>query len=161
MTFAYFGSRVREQCPSDLWLLVAVRERIGDRFKKKKCGALLYRYQIMTQIDKLYRQMKAGVETSPLQRISTFKKGPALSALEDLARLGCREAGEQTLNDIFYRKCALFMHMIESNIDESNLDQIFREMYLEAERSETKQLSAVTFYQTFRHVCGMRPRATF
>ena len=66
LTFAYFGNRIREMSASDLWLLVAVRERIGDRFKKKKCGALLYRYQIMTQIDKLYRQMKAGVETSPL-----------------------------------------------------------------------------------------------
>ena len=45
-----------------------------------------------------------------------------MAELEDLSRLGCPEASEQTLNDIFYRKCALVMHMIESNIDESNLD---------------------------------------
>ena len=115
----------------------------------------------MTQIDKLYQQMKAGVETAPLQKIHTFKKSSPLTELEDLSRLGCSEASEQTLNDIFYRKCALIMHMIESNIDESNLDQIFREMYMEAERSEAKQLSAVTFYQTFRKVCGMRPRVFF
>ena len=68
--------------------------------------------------------MKAGVETCPLQQIHTFKerKGSPLTELEDLSRLGCPEASEQTLNDIFYRKCALVMHMIESNIDESNLD---------------------------------------
>lgn len=57
--------------PSDLWLIVAIRERLGDRFKKKKCGTLLYRYQIMRSIEKLYKQMKYGLETSPLQTAKT------------------------------------------------------------------------------------------
>ena len=83
----------------------------------------------MMQIEKLYKQMKAGVETAPLQRIHVFKNTGALSPVEDLTRLGCPEASEQTLNDIFYRKCSLFMHMIESHIDESNLDKILKEMY--------------------------------
>jgi hypothetical protein len=57
--------------PSDLWLIVAIRERLGDRFKKKKCGTLLYRYQIMRSIEKLYKKMKYGLETSPLQTVKT------------------------------------------------------------------------------------------
>lgn len=36
------------------------------------------------------------------------------------------------LSDIYFRKCGLLMHMIESNIDEAMLDKIFREMYQEA-----------------------------
>lgn len=68
LSFAYFGNNVRESLPSDNWLLVAIRERLGDRYKKKRCGTLLYRYQVMRAIDKLYKQMKNGFETSPLQR---------------------------------------------------------------------------------------------
>ena len=45
--------------------------------------------------------------------------------------LGCCHPAEQSYNDIFYRKCGLIMHMIESTIDESNLDKIFKEMYSE------------------------------
>lgn len=71
LTFDYFGSRVTEDRPSDHWLFMGVRERIGDRFKKKKCGTLLYRYHIMKSIEKLYKQMKAGIETFPLQPHST------------------------------------------------------------------------------------------
>lgn len=44
MAFAFFGGKVREAEWSDAWLLVGIRERIGDRFVKSKCGALLYRY---------------------------------------------------------------------------------------------------------------------
>jgi len=44
LTFTFFGGRVREADWSDSWLLLAIRERIGDRFTKSKCGALLYRY---------------------------------------------------------------------------------------------------------------------
>ena len=44
LTFDFYGSMVREMYPSDLWLIVAIRERLGDRFKKRKCGALLYKY---------------------------------------------------------------------------------------------------------------------
>lgn len=66
MTFDFFGSRVREAKPSDLWLMVAIRERIGDRMKKKKCGMLLYKYQVMRNIERMYKQMKYGAEIRPL-----------------------------------------------------------------------------------------------
>jgi hypothetical protein len=55
LTFDYFGNVVREGLPSDTWLLVAIRERLGDRFKKKRCGTLLYRYHVMRNIEKLYK----------------------------------------------------------------------------------------------------------
>ena len=45
--------------------------------------------------------------------------------------------------------------MIESNIDESNLDKIFREMYHEA--LPTGLLSQMNFRKKFKRVCGMQP----
>ena len=36
--FEFYGSKVREAEWSDTWLLAAIRERVGDRFRKKKCG---------------------------------------------------------------------------------------------------------------------------
>ena len=68
MAYDFFGFRVREATPSDNWLLVAVRERIGDRFKRLKCGSLLCRYHVMRQIEKLYDLMRSGAETFPLMR---------------------------------------------------------------------------------------------
>ena len=62
----FFGSCVIETTKSDLWLLCAIQERIGDRFKKKKCGTLLYRYQVMRQIERIFMQMRRGAETNPL-----------------------------------------------------------------------------------------------
>lgn len=44
ITFDFFGSKVREAKPEDQWLITAIRERIGDRMKKKKCGMLLHKY---------------------------------------------------------------------------------------------------------------------
>ena len=64
--FAFFGAKVREADWSDPWLLVGIRELIGDRFTKSKCGAFLYRYHVMKRIEKLYKLMKEGVEISPL-----------------------------------------------------------------------------------------------
>ena len=66
--FAFFGAKVREQSWSDTWLLVAIRERIGDRFRKTKCGAFIYRYHLMKRIETLYKLMREGVEVNPLQR---------------------------------------------------------------------------------------------
>lgn len=66
MTCDFFGSRIVEKSSSDLWLLTAIQERIGDRMKKKKCGTLLYRYQVMRSIEYIAQQMKRGAETNPL-----------------------------------------------------------------------------------------------
>ena len=44
VAYDFFGSKVREAKPEDLWLMTAIRERIGDRMKKKKCGMLLHKY---------------------------------------------------------------------------------------------------------------------
>lgn len=35
--------------------------------KKKKCGMLLHKYQVMRSIEKLFKQMKNGAELTPLQ----------------------------------------------------------------------------------------------
>ncbi len=66
LAYAFFGAKVREAEFSDSWLLVAIRERVGDRFTKSKCGALMYRYTAMKRIEKLYELMKEGVEVHPL-----------------------------------------------------------------------------------------------
>ena len=129
LTYDFFGNVVKEGLPSDAWLIVAIRERFGDRFKKKRCGTLLYRYHVMRSIEKIYKQMKQGLETAPLQRAKTQAND---DEPDEVYRLGYAHPAEQNLNDIFYRKCGLIMHMIESNIDESNLDKIFREMYWDA-----------------------------
>ena len=55
LTFDFFGSLIKEASKSDLWLMCAIRERIGDRFKKKKCGTYLYRYQVMRSIEKIHQ----------------------------------------------------------------------------------------------------------
>ena len=36
VAYDFFGSKVREAKPEDLWLMTAIRERIGDRMKKKE-----------------------------------------------------------------------------------------------------------------------------
>ena len=46
--------------------MVSVRERIGDKFTKKRCGTRLEQYNIMKRIEKLYKLMKEGAETHPL-----------------------------------------------------------------------------------------------
>jgi hypothetical protein len=55
VTFDFFGSKVREAKPEDLWLITAIRERIGDRMKKKKCGMLLHKYQVMRSIEMVFK----------------------------------------------------------------------------------------------------------
>jgi hypothetical protein len=72
-------------------------------------------------------QMKRGAETYPLQRYQDKNAG-------DLAdnSLSPPHPNEQKLNDIFYRKCGLLMHIIESRISEQTLDKILREIYQEA-----------------------------
>lgn len=148
-----------ELVPSDNWLLVAIRERIGDRFKKKRCGTLLYRYQVMKSIEKLYKQMKHGVETTPLQK-QYHKNEHDMPEPPELQGFSCPHPSEQEFNDIFYRKCGLIMHMIESSIDESNLDKILRALYQDATTAtESEDLTSlvVIFRKRFRRICGMQP----
>ena len=113
LTFDFFGSRVRPAKPSYSWLLAAVRERIGDRMKKKKCGMLLHKYQVMRQIEKVYQQMKIGAETRPLMHNPRLAK---LTSKLDDDDYNC--PWEQSLSDLYYRKCGLLMHMIETSIGE-------------------------------------------
>jgi len=152
---------VRERLPSDAWLIVAIRERIGDRFKKRRCGTLLYRYHTMRAIEKMYKQIKQGLSIHPLQQSNKKEKE---EEPDELYRLGCPHPAEQSLNDIFYRKCGLVMHMVESNIDESNLDKILREMYHDAlimvEPNE-RLIDHISFRKKFRKVCGMKPDNLF
>lgn len=55
------------------------------------------------------------------------------------------------------------MHMIESNIDETNLDKIFREMYYDALQSAPglRLIDQLSFRRKFRKVCGMQPQTVF
>jgi len=65
------------------------------------------------------------------------------------------------MNDLYYRKCGLIMHMIESNIDETNLDKIFREMYADAINEKDKKLSQFAFRKKFKKICGMHPQSFY
>lgn len=78
-------------------------------------------------------------------------------------RLGAPHPAELSLSDIFFRKCSLIMHMIESNIDETNLDKIFREMYFDALQSAPglRLIDQLSFRRKFRKVCGMQPQTVF
>ena len=55
------------------------------------------------------------------------------------------------------------MHMVESNIDESNLDKILRELYSDALLNEPghRMLDQLAFRKKFRKVCGMQPTSMF
>lgn len=81
----------------------------------------------MKRIEKLYKLMKEGIETHPLQR--TKLRDP--ETCPELRGLGCPDPADQIANDIFYRKCGLVMQMIELKIGEL-LDTILKEMYQEA-----------------------------
>ena len=47
LAFDFFGGRVYEENPEDHWLLVGIRESIGNHIKIIKFGMYLYRYHIM------------------------------------------------------------------------------------------------------------------
>jgi hypothetical protein len=54
LAFDFFGGRVYEETPDDHWLLVGIRESIGNHFKILKFGTLLHRYHIMQTIESVY-----------------------------------------------------------------------------------------------------------
>ena len=154
--FAFFGGKVREADWSDTWLLVGIRELIGDRFTKSKCGGVLARYHVMKRIEKLYKLMKEGVEISPLQRYRSRDPEPCA----DFIGLGYPSPADQQASDIFYRKCGLVMHIIELKIGEY-LDTVLREMFQEALAAPEHMISLETFKSTYRKFCGIRPTEIF
>jgi hypothetical protein len=52
ISYDYFGYKVMEENPSESWLLVGIREHIGEIFKRLKCGKSLYKYHIIKKMDK-------------------------------------------------------------------------------------------------------------
>lgn len=66
LAFDFFGGQVYEETPEDYWLLVGIRESIGNHFKITRFGMWLYRYHIMQTIDSVYRKTKHGFERGPL-----------------------------------------------------------------------------------------------
>ena len=92
LMFTFFGAKVREAHWSDLWLLVAIRERVGDRFAKSKCGALLYRYHVMKRIEKLYKLMNEGIEVHPIMQKG--KGNDSGETCADLLGLGCPDPSD-------------------------------------------------------------------
>lgn len=76
LAYDYFGNQVWEESQEDAWLIVSLRERIGDRFKRLKCGQNLYRYHLMKTVEKFFDAVKAGAERFALtsQYISHFSE---------------------------------------------------------------------------------------
>jgi hypothetical protein len=58
ISFDWFGNQVWEETPEDSWLISAIRERIGDQYKKQKCGVSFYRYQLAKKMKKFYKLVK-------------------------------------------------------------------------------------------------------
>ena len=66
LAYDYFGGKAIEESSDDYWLLLGIRESLGNHYKITKCGILLYRYHIMQTIESLYKKMKNGIERIPL-----------------------------------------------------------------------------------------------
>jgi DNA-binding phage protein len=115
LAFDYFGGKVFEESPEDTWLLVGVRESIGNHYQITRMGVLLYRYHIMQTIESVYKKAKHGIERSPLRWSGQFNLIP--------------NPNEYLLNELLYEKAELVMHMIESMIDKSYFERIIRELY--------------------------------
>jgi len=74
----------------------------------------MYRYQVHKNINKLYKQIKNGLEVAPLQKERMRSANdPTHKNTADLARLSVAHPCEQSLSDIYLRKCTLLMHMVE------------------------------------------------
>ena len=115
LSYDYFGYQVWEESEEDAWLVASLRERIGDRYKRLKCGQSLYRYHIMKTMDKFYAAVKAGAERFSL----CSKYVPHFSELQ---------YGE----DLYYWKCQLIMHIIESILGETHFSKVTRELFTES-----------------------------
>lgn len=115
LAFDYFGSQVWEESQEDAWLLVSMRERIGDRFKRAKCGHNLYRYHLHKTIDEFVGAVQAGAERYAL-------------TTRDVSHFSELEIGE----DIYHQKCQLIMHIIETMLGESNFCDVVRDIFAKA-----------------------------
>jgi hypothetical protein len=97
--------------------MIGIRESIGNHYKILKCGVLLYRYHIMKTIEDVYQKMKMGLERYPLS-----SGGQQLNSLQ----WSYLNQTEYHLNELFFQKSELVMHMIESMIDKSYYERIIR-----------------------------------
>lgn len=91
----------------------------------------MYRYQVHQNINKLYKQIKKGLEVAPLQREKRMRSSndPTHRNTVDLTRLSVSTPCEQALSDIYLRKCNLLMHMVEQSTGEDVLTKIIKEIY--------------------------------
>lgn len=53
LAFDYFGGKAIEETSIDFWLILGIRESLGNHIKVQRCGVLLYRYHIMKTIESL------------------------------------------------------------------------------------------------------------
>lgn len=88
LSYDYFGYQVYEESDEDAWLITSLRERIGDRYKRSKCGSSIYRYHILQTMEKFFNCLKSGAERFSL----CSKYVPHFSELQ---------YGE----DLYYQKC--------------------------------------------------------
>lgn len=133
MAFDFFGGRVYEETPDDHWLLVGIRESIGNHFKIMKFGMLLYRYHIMQTIESVYKKMKHGFERYPLDSLEV------------------PNPNEFLFTDLLYEKSELIMHMIESMI-QTFFFKIIKELYSRSNPTVSQRL----FLRIFKQVCGFK-----
>lgn len=121
LAYDFFGSQVWEESIDDAWLITSLRERIGDRFKRLKCGQHLYRYHLMKTIDKFFDAVKMGAERFALtsQYVSHFSE---------------IEEGQ----DIYLWKCQLIMHIVETILGETHFCNVVRKLYQKSTATNNK-----------------------
>lgn len=111
IAYDFFGAMVWEEAEEDSWLLTGLRERIGDRYKRKKTGQSMYRYQIM----KTMRKFTEAVEQNSERFSLGSKYVPHFSELT---------YGE----DLWFWKCQLIMHIVEQILGETHFFSVSREL---------------------------------
>ena len=109
LAFDWFGAMVWEKTIEDAWLLCGMRERIGDRYRRKKTGVSMYKYQIM----KTMRKYTDAVEQNSERFSLASKYLPHFSELT---------YGE----DLWFQKCQLVMHIVEQVLQETHYINVSR-----------------------------------
>ena len=62
IAFDYYGNKVWEETEEDAWLIAGLRERIGDRNRRKHCGQAMYKYNVMKTMRKFVTAVQSNAE---------------------------------------------------------------------------------------------------
>lgn len=66
LSYDYFGYQIWEENELSDWILTSLRERMGEYYRKKKCGKSFYKYQLMKTMNSFYEIVKTGAERFPI-----------------------------------------------------------------------------------------------